>query len=64
MFNSDELIGTTEHLTVKARSHAKQCCYNQVRLCVCVCVCVCVVSSYTLRFFHFGTHFIWLSDTF
>ena len=28
--NSEELIGTTEYLTLQKRCHINQCCYNQV----------------------------------
>jgi len=32
MVNSDELIGTTEYLTLYARCHINQCHYNWVKL--------------------------------
>jgi hypothetical protein len=44
MVNSEELIGTTENLTLQASCFIKQCRYNRVRLYI-VLLLYCVVKS-------------------
>jgi hypothetical protein len=36
MVNSEELVGTTEHVTLYARCHLNRCRYNRVRVCMVV----------------------------
>jgi hypothetical protein len=41
VLNNEELIGTTEYLTLYTRCRVNRCRCNRIRLYVCVCVCVC-----------------------
>jgi hypothetical protein len=34
MVNGEELIGTTQYLTLQTRCHIDQCHYNRVQLCI------------------------------
>jgi len=55
MINSEEIIATTEYLTLYAGCRINRCRYNRgstvfcVYVCVCMCVCVCVCVCAYIR---------------